>query len=270
MRHTTVLACGLALALTAAARADDAKPSILSEVGIDQRLDSQVPLGVTFRDEAGNPVTLGDCVHGKPTILVLAYYRCPMLCTQVLNGVLEAARGIPFELGKDYNIVTVSFDDREGPELAAAKKATYVEQLGRPSAERGWHFLTGERDSIARVAGAVGFSFRYDPKQDQFAHASGIMILTPEGKVSRYFFGIKFPAGDVRLSLVEASAGKVGRPIDQLLLYCYHYDPGTGKYTPVVMNVMRLGGVVTLLALGGMFGLFWVQERRRAARAAGG
>jgi protein SCO1/2 len=268
-RITTALACGLALALAAPAGADDKLPSILTEVGIDQRLNSQVPLHLTFRDEAGELVTLGDCVGGKPTILVLAYYRCPMLCTQVLNGVLEAARGIPFELGKDYRIVTVSFDEREGPELAAAKKASYVEEYGRPGAGPGWRFLTGERDSILRLADAVGFRYRWDPKQNQFAHASGVTILTPGGKVARYFFGIRYPAGDVRLSLVEASENRIGRPIDQLLLYCYHYDPDTGKYTPVVMNLMRAGGVVTLLVMGGMFGLFWAHERRRAARRLG-
>lgn len=265
-RLTTLLACGLALALAAPARADDKLPSILTEVGIDQRLNNPVPLGLTFRDEAGDPVTLGDCVGGKPTILVLAYYRCPMLCTQVLNGVLEAAKGIPFELGKDYRIVTVSFDEREGPELAAAKKASYVQEYGRPGAEQGWRFLTGDRDAILRLAEAVGFRYRWDPRQNQFAHASCITILTPRGKVARYFFGIRYPAGDVRLSLVEASENKVGRRIDQLLLFCYHYDPDTGKYTPVVMNLMRAGGVVTLLVLGGMFGLFWAHERRRVAR----
>jgi protein SCO1/2 len=265
MRHTTLLACGLALAVAAAARADDNLPSILTEVGIDQRISQPVPLELPFRDEAGNTVTLGDCTDGKPTILVLAYYRCPMLCTQVLNGVLEAARGIPFELGKDYHIVTVSFDERERPELAAAKKASYLEEYGRPGGDRGWRFLTGPQESIVRLANAVGFHYRYDPKQDQFAHASCITILTSQGKVARYFLGIRYPAGDVRLSLVEASENKVGRPIDQLLLYCYHYDPDTGKYTPVVMNVMRLGGVVTLLALGGLLGGFWARERRRAA-----
>jgi protein SCO1/2 len=267
MRHAILLACGLALALAAAARGDDSLPSILTEVGIDQRLNQQVPLSLPFRDEADNPITLGDCIGGKPTILVLAYYRCPMLCTQVLNGVLEAARGIPFEMGKDYNIVTVSFDARERPELAAAKKKNYVEEYGRPGADRGWRFLTGEQEPILRLTNAVGFHYRYDPKQDQFAHASGIMILTPQGKVARYFFGIRYPAGDVRLSLVEASENQIGRPIDQLLLYCYHYDPDTGKYTPVVMNVMRLGGVLTLLALGGMLGAFWARERRRARPA---
>jgi protein SCO1/2 len=267
-RFTTLLACGLALALAAAARADDALPSILTEVGVDQRLNNQVPLDLTFRDEAGSPVTLGECVGGKPTILVLAYYRCPMLCTQVLNGVVETARGIPFELGKDYRIVTVSFDERERPELAAAKKASYLADYGRPGGEQGWRFLTGEQLAITRLADAVGFHYRYDPKQDQFAHASMITILTPAGKVARYYFGIRYPAGDVRLSLVEASENKIGRAIDQVLLFCYHYDQDTGRYTPVVMNVMRLGAVVTILAMGGMFGLLWARERRRAVKAA--
>jgi protein SCO1/2 len=267
MMRSSLLACSLAVALATVGRADDKLPGILTEVGVDQRLNNSVPLDLPFRDEAGNPITLGECVDGKPTILVLAYYRCPMLCSQVLNAVVETIRGIPFQLGKEFNIVTVSFDAREKPALAAAKKANYLEEYGRAGGANGWHFLTGTQTSITDLADAVGFRYRYDPKQDQFAHASAIMILTPQGKVARYFFGIRYPAGDVRLSLVEASQNRIGRPIDQLLLYCYHYDPDTGKYTPVVMNLMRLGGVVTLLVLGAMFGLFWAHERRRALQA---
>jgi protein SCO1/2 len=268
MRHTTLLAGGLALLLTAAARADDNLPPILTEVGVDQRLNQPVPLDVPFRDEAGNTVRLRDYLTGKPAVLVLAYYKCPMLCTQVLNGVLEAARGMALNLGDDYDVITVSFDEREGPELAAAKKASYVEEYGRPGADRGWHFLTGPQDSITRLADAVGFRYRYDVRQDQFAHASALMVLTPQGRVARYFFGIKYNPRDLRLSLVEASQNRIGSPIDQVLLFCYHYDPNTGRYTPVVMNVMRLGGVATILVLGGLLGLAWFRERRKKKQAA--
>jgi protein SCO1/2 len=268
MRHTALLAGVLALLPAAAARADDNLPPILTEVGVDQRLDQPVPLDMPFRDEAGDTVRLRDCLGGKPAVLVLAYYRCPMLCTQVLNGVLDAARGMSLNLGEDYDIITVSFDEREGPELAAAKKASYVEGYGRPGADRGWHFLTGPQDSITRLADAVGFRYRYDVRQDQFAHASAIMVLTPQGKVARYFFGIKYSPRDLRLSLVEASQNRIGGPVDQVLLYCYHYDPNTGRYTPVVMNLMRLGGVATIAVLGGLLGLAWAHERRRKRQQA--
>ncbi len=255
-----------ALVAAGAARAGEGPPPITREVGIEQHLDAQVPLDLVFRDEAGKDVRLGDMVNGKPTVLVLAYYRCPMLCTQVLNGVLDAARHMSFDLGDEYNIVTVSFDAREQPGLAAAKKATYLAQYDRPGApaEAGWHFLTGEQGSIDRLADAVGFRFKYDAKQDQFAHGSGIMVLTPQGKVSRYFYGIQYPPRDLRLSLVEASANHIGTPVDQVLLLCYHYDPGTGRYTPVVMNLVRLGGVVTVLLLGGFIGVSLWRGRRKA------
>jgi protein SCO1/2 len=261
-RHSLLLSLALCL-LPAGARADDTLPPILSEVGYDQRLNQQVPLDLEFRDETGNNVRLGSYFNGKPVVLVLAYYRCPMLCTQVLNGVLEAAKGMTLEPGDDYQIVTVSFDPRERPVLAAAKKAHYLADLRRPHAEQGWHFLTGEQEPILRLTEAVGFRYRFDPKQEQFAHASGIIVLTPQGKVARYFFGVDYPQRDLRLGLVEASEGKIGTPIDRVLLFCYHYDPAVGKYTPVVQNLMRLGGVVTILVMGGLIGLALVRERRR-------
>jgi protein SCO1/2 len=239
-------------------------PPTLRDVGFDQRLNEQLPLNLVFKDEAGRSIQLGDYFDGKPVILVLAYYRCPMLCTQVLNGLVRALLDIPFEVGKEFNVVTVSFDPRETPELAAAKKKTYLERYGRPGAEDGWHFLTGEPDSIRRLTEAVGFRYRYDARNDQFAHASGIMILTPTGKISRYFYDITYSPRDLRLGLVEASENKIGSPGDHILLFCFHYDPAEGKYGPVIMNFVRLGGVLTLLALGTFVTVLWRQERRRA------
>jgi protein SCO1/2 len=230
-------------------------------VGLDQRLGESVPLDLPFRDEAGQSVTLGRYFQGKPVVLVLAYYRCPMLCTQVLNGLVAAMRPLPFELGQDYQVVTVSFDPREGPELAAAKKASYRDSYGRPGVDEGWHFLTGDQPAIDRLARAVGFRYVYDPKQGQFAHASGVMVLTPQGRLVRYFYGINYPPRDLRLGLVEASEGRVGSPVDQLLLLCYHYDPATGTYSAAAMTFVRLGGLATVLALG----IFLVRGWRRPA-----
>jgi protein SCO1/2 len=249
-------------------RAEAAVPPALRDVGFDQRLDEQVPLDLVFKDEAGQSVQLGDYFNGKPVILVLAYYRCPMLCTQVLNGLVRALLDVPFDVGKEFNVVTVSFDPRETPELAAAKKKTYLERYGRPGAEEGWHFLTGEPDSIKRLTEAVGFRYTYDARHDQFAHASGIMILTPTGKISRYFYDITYSPRDLRLGLVEASENKIGSPADHILLFCFHYDPAEGKYGPVIMNFVRLGGVLTLLALGTFITVLWRQERRRARQKA--
>jgi protein SCO1/2 len=202
-------------------------------------------------------------VDGKPTILVLAYYRCPMLCTQVLNGLVHGLKGVPFNVGDKFNVVTVSFDAREKPELAARKKSTYVEDYGRPRADQGWHFLTGEQPAIDALADAVGFRYRYDKDRDQFAHASGIMILTPQGRVSRYFYGIDFGPVDLRLGLVDASEKKIGSPVDRVLLLCYGYDPNSGKYTPLAMSLLRFGAALTLLGLGAGVGLAWRREWRR-------
>lgn len=242
-------------------------PEALRDVGIDQRLDEQVPLDLTFRDEEGSQVRLGDFFDGKPVILVLAYYRCPKLCNQVLNGLLDAARILKFDAGKDFNIVIVSFDPREKPELAAAKKQSYVEHYGRPDGEQGWHFLTGEPASIESLTRAVGFHYSYDAKQDLYAHASGIMILTPKGKLARYLFGIHYAPRDLRLSLVEASANRIGSPVDQILLLCYHYDAQSGKYT-LIMDVVRLGGILTVVGLAGFMGLSWYRNWRKASKPA--
>jgi protein SCO1/2 len=250
-------------------RAQSGLPPVLRQVGFDQRLNAQVPLDLAFHDEAGQPVQLGDYFGGKPVILVLAYFRCPMLCTQVLNGLVQALLDIPFDIGKEFNVVTVSFDPRETPAMAAAKKKTYIERYGRPGAAAGWHFLTGQDESIHRLTEAVGFHYTYDAKHDQFAHASGIMILTPAGKISRYFYDITYRPRDVRLGLVEASANRIGSPVDQILLYCFHYDPTEGKYGAVIINFVRLGGILTVGAIGTFLFFMWRLERRKARVAKG-
>ncbi len=239
-------------------------PSSLQGVGFDQRLNEQVPLDTEFRDEDGRTRKLGEYFVDKPVILVLAYYRCPMLCTQVLNGLVRALLDVPLEMGKDFNVVTVSFDARETPAMAAAKRRTYLERYGRPGAEKGWHFLTGEQASIKRLTDAVGFHYRYDARNDQFAHASGIMVLTPSGKIARYFYDISYSPRDVRLGLVEAAHGTIGSPVDQVLLFCFHYDPAEGKYGAAVMNFIRAGGVLTVLAIGILLAVLWRQEHRKA------
>jgi protein SCO1/2 len=244
--------------------ADAQLPKSLQGVGFDQRLDAQVPLDLSFRDESGRTVQLGDCFGDRPVILVLAYYRCPMLCTQVLNGLVRALLEVPLDVGRDFNVVTVSFDPRETPELAAAKKKSYLERYGGPGAEAGWHFLTGEQEPISRLTQAVGFRYTYDPVNDQFAHASGIMVLTPQGKVSRYFYDISYSPRDLRLGLVEASNNRIGSASDQVLLFCFHYDPAEGKYGAAVMNLVRIGGVLTILAVGTFICVMWRQERRKA------
>jgi protein SCO1/2 len=225
-------------------------PTALQNVGIDQHLNEQVSLDLVFRDETGKSVRLGKYFVNKPVILSLVYFECPMLCTQVLNGLVSSLKVLKFTVGKEFEVVTISFNPQEGPPLAAAKKETYLGRYSRPGAEGGWHFLTGNEDSIQAITKAVGFRYTRDPRTGQFAHASGIMLLTPQGRVSRYFYGIEYAPRDLRLGLVEASANKIGTVTDQVLLFCYHYDPREGKYSAVILNLIRLGGVLTLLALG--------------------
>jgi protein SCO1 len=219
---------------------------VLKQVGIDQRLNEQVPLDLRFRDEAGREVQLAEYfAKGKPVVLTLVYYECPMLCNQVLNGAVGAFQALPFTAGKEFEVVTVSFDDREGPELAARKKETYLRRYKREGSEAGWHFLTGDKASIEALARAVGFRYVWDEQSKQFAHASALMVATPTGRLSHYFYGIDYAPKDLRLALVEASEGKVGSPVDALLLYCYHYDPASGRFAPV-MGVLRVAGVLTV------------------------
>ena len=227
-------------------------PPLLRDVGIDQKLNSQVPLDLVFRDESGSEVTLGQYFGQKPVVLVLAYYDCPMLCTIVLKGVLHSVKELKYNIGREFEIVTVSFDPTEKPSLAAAKKAIYVGLYGRPNAGAGWHFLTGDEPSIRQLTQAVGFRYNYDAQTKQYFHATGIMVLTPDGHLARYFYGIQYPSGNLRLGLVEASQGKIGSPVDQVLLYCSQYDPATGKYSVIVSHVLKLAALATVLSLGGL------------------
>lgn len=233
----------------------------LKDVGFDQRLNEQVPLDLEFIDEMGKAVKLRDYFKGKPVVLVLAYYRCPMLCTLVLNAVASTIEKVPLAAGKDFHVVTVSFDPRETWELAAAKKKNLLARYSHPGAGEGWSFLTGKPDPIRELTRAAGFRYVYYPKEERYFHPAGILVLTPSGKISRYLFGVDFPARDLRLALVEASAGKIGSPADQVLLFCFHYDPSTGRYTAAVLRFVRLGGVLTMLAVAGL-GWFLVRGRR--------
>jgi len=226
------------------------RPELLKQVGIDQKLNQTIPLHLMFRDENGNPVELAQFFGQKPLILTLVYYNCPMLCTQVLNGVESGLKELPTDIGKQFDVVTISIDPTESHVLAKVKQEMYVGMYGRPGAAQGWHFLTGDEPQIKQLADAVGFRYAYDPDTKQFAHASAIMLLTPEGKISRYFYGIQFPSRDLRLGLVEASEGKIGTPVDQVLLFCYHYDPATGKYGLLISRVIQAGGALTVLILG--------------------
>ena len=239
------------LAAGAAAQDNSAiMPTQLRGVGIDQRLNNQVPLDLKFRDENGQPVILGSFFGKKPVILSLVYYSCPMLCTMAENGLLNALRDVKFNIGEQFEVVTVSIDPTETPAEAMGKKAVYVGLYGRPGAKHGWHFLEGDEPSIRALAQAVGFHYNYIPETKQFAHATGIIVLTPQGKVSRYFYGILYPSRDIRLALVEASNEKIGNPVDAVLLYCCEYDPVAGKYNMVVSHVLKIAGVITLLSMG--------------------
>jgi len=252
----------LALAALPAVCTTTEIPEQLREVGIDQRLNEQIPANLAFRDSSGELVRLGDYFGRKPLVLALVYYECPMLCTLVLNGLVRALRAMPMDIGKDFEIITVSFNPSEGPELAAAKKQEYLSRYKRDGAANGWHFLTGEESQIHALTAAAGFRYRYDPETKQFSHASGIMILTPDGKLSRYQYGVEYSARDLRLALVEAAAGEIGTPVDQILLYCFHYDPITGKYGLVIMNVIRILGGATVFGLLGFVLLMLRRDRK--------
>jgi protein SCO1 len=242
------------------------RPPKLENVGIEQHLDAQVPSDLTFRDDTGKTLKLGDYFGRKPMILNLVYYNCTMLCGEELAGLASAMRLIKFDVGNEFDVVTVSFDPRETPEIAAAKKKDFVGRYGRAGAAAGWHFLTGTPESINALTRAVGFQYQYDPKINQFAHATAIMVLTPQGRISRYFYGVEFPPKDLRMGLVEASRGKIGNVVDQVLLYCYHYDPETGKYGAMVTNILRLAAAATILILGTFLFILWRLERSVAKK----
>ena len=250
------------------ARAPSGLPPALATVGIDQKLNEQLPLDLVFKDEQGREVKLGDYFGKKPVVLSLVYYECPMLCNQVLNGMVTAFKVMAFQPGQEFEVVTVSFDPRETAALAAAKKNTYINYLPeakRASAAAGWHFLTGDDANIKRLTDAVGFRYHFDQATNQFAHASAIYVTTPGGKLARYFYGIEYAPRDLRLGLIESADNKIGSPVDQLLLYCFHYDPSTGKYGAAVMNLMRGAGVATVIFIVAMLLLLRRRDRTRVA-----
>lgn len=253
-----------ALLAAAPARAQlgaSAPPPMLRDVGIEQNLNAPLPLDLVFANEAGKTVALREYFGDKPVVLAFVYYECPMLCTQILNGLLESVRVMKFDAGAEYEIITLSFDPGEAPPLAAAKKKIYLQQYGRAGAENGWHFLTGDSAAIKALTAAAGFHYRYDPATDQFAHASGILVITPQGKISKYFYGVEYSPRDLRLALVEASENKIGSPVDQLLLYCFHYDPLTGKYSFAVINGLRIAGIATVLGLAAFMFVMFRRDR---------
>jgi len=239
-----------------------AVPKALREVGFDQHLNDRLPLDATFADEDGRTVRLGDYFGSRPVVLALVYYDCPMLCTQVLNSLTGALKTLSFDPGKDFEVITVSFDPREKPALAAAKKRNYLERYNRPGAAVGWHFLTGDKRSIDRLTSAVGFRYVWDNDLKQFAHPTGIMVLTPDGRLARYLFGVEYWPRDLRFALIDASAGKIGSPVEQVVLYCYHYDPETGRYGFIIMRVVRIAAAATVVALGAF--IFVMIRRERA------
>lgn len=239
------------------------RPVSLKDVTIEQRLNSQLPLDAEFRDETGKTVQLASYFGKRPVVLALVYYDCPMLCTQILNGMVRAAKVLTFAPGKDYDVVAISFDARETSKLAAEKKDIYVKRYGHPETASGWHFLTGDLSSIKRVTDAVGFRYVWDVHTAQFAHASAIYVLTPEGKLSKYFYGIDYSPKDMRLGLIEASNNKIGNPVDQILLFCYHFDPHSAKYTPFALGLLRVAGAATVLSLGGFVLIMLRRESRQ-------
>ena len=226
------------------------RPPGLKNVGIQQNLNQQIPPDLIFTDDLGRKVRLGDYFGRKPLILNFVYYGCPMLCGEELSGLESTLRVLKFDIGREFEVITVSFDPKDTPEIAAKKKDQFLRRYNRPGAERGWHFLVGQPDAIDAVTKAAGFQYEYDPKTGQFAHSTAIIVLTPQGKIAQYYYGIEYPPKDVRLALVEASQNRIGNVVDELLLYCYHYDPEQGKYSATIMRVLRLMGVATMLCLG--------------------
>lgn len=241
-------------------------PDTLKTVGIEQKLGEQLPLDTELKDEDGKSVKLGNYFSsGRPVVLAFVYYECPMLCNQVLNGLTGALKGISFDAGKEFDVVAISFDARENDSagLAKNKKASYIERYGRPGTEKGWHFLTGTEQAIERITSAAGFSYKWDEKSNQYAHAAGVMVATPDGKMSRYFYGIDYAPKDVKFGIIESADSKVGSASEKLLLYCYHYDPSTGKYGLAILRVIRAAGVLTLVGMGTMIFAFWRKNKKK-------
>src|SRR5438046_3921599 len=249
-----------------AGRAAPAMPAALQDVGCSPPLNGPMPLDLFFRDETGRSVRLREYFGQKPVVLAFVYYNCPMLCDQVEQGVVGVLRMLSFNPGRDYQVVFVSFDSRETPEMAAEKKKKALLHFRRPETDSGWHFLTGSKESIEAATKAANFRFSFDAKNNLFSHASGVMILTPDGRISRYFYGIEYPGRDMRLGLVDASAGKSGTPIDHVLLFCYHYAPTTAKYSASILKIIRLGGVLTILCISECILIYRRRESLAAAR----
>ncbi len=262
----TATALGQAMSKGIMSPPSSVRPPNLQNVGIEQHLDAQVPADLPFTDDSGRAVKLGDYFGKKPIILNLVYYNCTMLCGEALSGLTGAMKMVKFNVGDEFDVVTISFDPRETPAVAAAKKQDYLKRYGRAGASSGWHFLTGPAESINALTKAVGFQYQYDPKSSQYAHATAIMVLTPQGRISRYFYGVDFPPKDLRMGLVEASQGKIGNAVDQVLLYCYHYDPATGKYGAIVNNILKLGAALTIVLLGGLLFILWRMDKAAPPR----
>jgi protein SCO1/2 len=258
-----VLLLAAAWCPAALAERTEPAPKGLDGVGITEKLDAPVPVGLVFADEDGHDARLQDFFRpGRPVILTLNYYRCPMLCTLELNGLVDAFKQLSLAPGRDFEVVTVSIDPLETPALARQKKQSYLDALGRPGAGEGWRFLTGREDAIESLAGAVGFGYRYVEKDHQYAHPAAIFVITPEGRISRVLTGVQFEPKTLRLTLVEASSGRIGSPLDQFVLFCFHYDASAGQYAPVAMRLMQLGGLATVILLGAALSLLWLREKR--------
>jgi len=260
IRVCLLMVCAEMLANVCAA--DDPR-EVLKRIGFDQNLDAQVPLDLAFRDEFGKTVTLSDYFkHGKPVLLALVYHDCPMLCGAEQNGLVTCLRAMPYSAGNEFEVLTVSFDPAESTTLSVEKKSEYLKSYGRASAAEGWHFLTGDKASIDALTSAVGFRYVYDPVIRQFAHPSGLVLLTPQGRVSRYFYGIEYYPRDIDFGILEASQNKIGTLSEQVLLYCYRYDPMTGKYGFVIINILRLAGILTVVGLASFMAVMIRRERR--------
>jgi protein SCO1 len=247
----------------------DQKPAILQKVGIEQHLNQQIPLDLAFQDETGQPVSLRQYFGKRPVVVTMVYFQCPMLCSEVMSGVTATLNALTsYNVGRDFDVLTVSFDPRDTPATAMQSKQRYIKRYRRTGSEQGWHFLVGKQDQIDQLAQALGFHYQWDPENQQFAHASGIMLLTPDGRIAQYYYGIEYPPTDLRLGIVEASKGKIGTLADEILLFCYHYDPRQGKYGAAIFNILRLSALTTVLALGGVLFLLYRRERHGHAKLA--
>ena len=268
-RRLIVIAVALTAPLVTAAGPDGDVPPQLAGVGITEHLDQRLPLDTPLIDESGAAVRLGDFFgDDQPVLLSFVYYRCPMLCSLVLDGMTESLRELEWTPGENFKVVNVSFDPTDTPEVARAKKASYLEAYDRPAAEGGWHFLTGSEPDVRTLADAVGFGYRFLPAENEFSHAAALFVITPDGRVSRYLYGIRHHPRTVRLSLVEAAAGRIGTAVDKFLLYCYRYDAEQGSYAPVAMRIMQVGAGLCAVVLGTVLGGFWFLESRRRKRSA--